>query len=126
MTAETPSGASGSSAPPWEISQPSDSRVGSRCTTATRRARPPSSSTTKAGALAGWPSAPAFVVHHVDEAPVGQLGNGEPGQRLERRFVFQRRAQDRAGLREKREPALGGVGLDGGGDDVGDGGEVVD
>src|SRR5207245_7236507 len=64
MTAETPSGASGSSAPPWEISQPSDSRGGSRCTTATRRARPPSSSTTatKHQAASAGTARPASVM----------------------------------------------------------------
>jgi len=70
------------------------------------------------------PGAPAGI-HDVHEAPVGQLGNRQPSQRLERRLVFERGAQDRAGLGEEREPALGSLSLHGTGDDVRDGGEIV-
>src|SRR5581483_1423545 len=51
------------------------------------------------------------VAVQVDGAPVGERGNGQAGERVERRAVIERPREDGARLREERRPPLGGFRL---------------
>ena len=57
----------------------------------------------------GQPRQRAVVLHHVDGAPVGQIGHGQARQAHERGLVVERRAQDFTGVDEEGQTLPRGV-----------------
>jgi hypothetical protein len=56
------------------------------------------------------PAERPVLLDHVDDAPVGQVGDGQAGDVGEGRLVVERRGQERAGLGQEGEAVLGRLG----------------